>query len=225
MSDGFEVVRNPRARRVRLALDPVTGRARLVVPKRAALAPALAWARGKASWLAEERAKLPVPRPFADGTMLPVADEELVIRWTDGRSRLVSAGEGTLLLAGPPETVSRRVEAWLKRHALDLLTRETAEFAALAGVGITRVSVGDPAGRWGSCASSGAIRYSWRLLLAPGWVRRATVAHEVAHRVHMNHGPRFHALVTELLGSDPQPARIWLRAHGAALHWFGRASS
>ena len=225
MNDGFDVVRHARARRLRLALDPTTGRARLVVPKRAALAPALAWARGKSDWLAEQRAKLPQPQPFVDGAVVTVADQLLTIRWTPGRSRIVSVSEGTLALSGPAETVHRRVESWLKRAAHDLLARETAEFAALAGVSVTRVSVGDPAGRWGSCASSGAIRYSWRLILAPAWVRRATVAHEVAHRVHMNHGSAFHALVAELLGSDPAPARAWLRAHGAALHWVGRSSS
>ena len=77
--------------------------------------------------------------------------------------------------------------------------------------------------RWGSCASTGTIRYSWRLILAPAFVRRATVAHEVAHLVHMNHAPAFHALVAEILGSDPRPARAWLRREGAALHRFGAA--
>ena len=224
MSEPFEVIRHARARRLKLTLDPVSGRARLVLPRRAALAPALAWAHGKAAWLAGERAKLPQPRPFADGTTLPVDDEALTIRWTPGTSRIVRRGEGALLLSGPPETVGRRVEAWLKHTALDVLDRETQEFAQLAGVSVARVGVGDPTGRWGSCASSGAIRYSWRLILAPGWVRRATVAHEVAHRVHMHHGPTFHALVAELLGTDPAPARAWLRSHGAALHWFGRSS-
>ena len=110
------------------------------------------------------------------------------------------------------------------RLALDLLARETAEFAAKAGVSVGKVAVGDAKGRWGSCASTGVIRYSWRLILAPGFVRRATVAHEVAHRVHMNHGAAFHALVARLLDDDPAPARAWLRTHGAALHWFGRSS-
>ncbi|MDP8994550.1 MAG: M48 family metallopeptidase, partial [Pseudomonadota bacterium] len=85
-----------------------------------------------------------------------------------------------------------------------------------------RVAVGDPISRWGSCSSSAAIRYSWRLILAPDWVRRATVAHEAAHLVHMNHGPAFHALVGELLGEDPRPAWLWLRREGAALHRIGR---
>jgi len=39
-----EVVRHPTAKRIRLSVDPATGTARLVVPKRAALKSALAWA-------------------------------------------------------------------------------------------------------------------------------------------------------------------------------------
>jgi predicted metal-dependent hydrolase len=185
----------------------------------------LEWAEGKAEWLAQQRARLPDARPFTAGTVLPVADETLTITWSEGNRRTVLRVDDTLSVQGPASTVARRVELWLRRAALALLSRETAEFAALAGVTVSQVAIGDPRGRWGSCASTGVIRYSWRLLLAPGWVRRATVAHEVAHRVHMNHGPAFHALVAELLGTDPAPARAWLRRHGAALHWFGRSSS
>ena len=220
----FEVVRHPSARRVKLAIDPATGRARLVVPRRAALGKAVAWAQGKAAWLEAERARLPLPRPFVDGATVPLSDEVLTIRWQAGPSRIVRRAGDHLAASGPAETLARRVEAWLKREALAVLDRETAEFARLAGVTIGKVAVGDPRGRWGSCAYDGAIRYSWRLILAPAWVRRATVAHEVAHRVHMNHGPAFHALVDTLLGTDATPARLWLRSHGAALHWVGRSS-
>src|SRR3546814_5691061 len=104
--------------------------------------------------------------------------------------------------------------------------RRSAElgYAGRAGFIVSQVTVGDPRGRWGSCAASGAIRYSWRLILAPDHVRRATVAHEVAHRLHMDHGPAFHAAAARILGDDPAPARAWLRTHGAALHWIGRES-
>ena len=222
VSSDLEVVRHPRARSLKLSLDPVTGRARLVLPRRAALKPALAWAEGKAGWLAAQRARLPVARPFVDGATVPVADEVLTIRWRSGARRAVRREGDLLAIEGPIETVGRRVEAWLRRAALDLLSRDTAEIAARAGVMVSKVAVGDARGRWGSCASSGVIRYSWRLLLAPDFVRRVTVAHEVAHRVHMNHGPAFHALAAELLGDDPEPARDWLRQHGAGLHWYGR---
>ena len=225
MNSEFEIVRHPRARSLKLSLDPVTGRARLVLPKRAPLQPALTWAHGKAGWLAEQRARLPEARPFVPGAVLPVADEPLTVAWSPGKRRTVLRVGDTLSVEGPEESVPRRVEVWLRRTALDLLSRETGKLAKLAGVTVAQVAVGDARGRWGSCASTGVIRYSWRLILAPGFVRRATIAHEVAHRVHMNHGPAFHALAAKLLGEDPAPARAWLRQHGAGLHWYGRSSS
>lgn len=223
MSDAFDVVRHARARRAKLVFDPVAGRARLVLPRRAALAPALAWARAKSDWIADQAARVPPPRPFAPDAVIPFGDTPLTIRWRPGPSRRIARYGDDLVAEGEPATLARRVEAWLRRESLAVLTRETAEFAGKAGVTIDRVAIGDARGRWGSCSGAGAIRYSWRLILAPGFVRRATAAHEVAHRVHMNHGPAFHALTAHLLGSDPAPARAWLRAHGAGLHWIGRS--
>lgn len=220
----IDVVRNARARTMRLSLDRTTGRARLVLPKRAALNKALAWAEGKRDWLASQRALLPAAIPLVPGATMTVDDVPLTVVWRQGRRRALLREGDRLLLEGPSETVPRRVEAWLKRTALDLLEQDTRHYAALAGVTVHRVAIGDARGRWGSCASSGVIRYSWRLVLAPAWVRRATAAHEVAHRTHMNHGPAFHALVADLYGADPTPSRAWLRAHGAALHWVGRSS-
>ncbi|MGW8189229.1 M48 family metallopeptidase [Sphingomonas hankookensis] len=260
MIDGVEVVRHPRARVARLSVDPATGRVRLTVPKRMALAKAVAWAGEKADWIAAQRAKLPQGRPFVDGAVVPVADRAVRLLWREGASRTVAltsaadrtpakAGvqsqavrpsaidaldprlrgdteaDGELTCGGPSDQFPTRIERWLKREALRLLTEDTAHYAAKAGVTVAKVAIGDPKARWGSCSGDGTIRYSWRLLLVPGFVRRATVAHEVAHRVHMHHGPAFHALVAELFEGDPDDARRWLRAEGAALHWYGRASS
>jgi predicted metal-dependent hydrolase len=147
-----------------------------------------------------------------------------VIDWRADAPRRVLREGNRLVCGGPADGLARRVAAWLRGEALRVLSEETAFYAQRAGVSVARVSVGDPRGRWGSCSASGAIRYSWRLIFAPRFVLRATVAHEVAHRVHMHHGPAFHSLVAELYGEDPASARAWLRANGAALHWIGRAS-
>jgi len=218
----IEVVRHPRARGWKLKLDPATGRATLTISPRARAADALAWARGQQGWLAAQRAQLPEARPFMPGATIPVAGDTLVLRWCADAARTPRREGDALICGGNVEGFGRRVERWLMRESLRVLSAETGEFADLAGVSVARVSIGDPKGRWGSCASTGAIRYSWRLILAPAFVRRATVAHEVAHRVHMNHSPRFHALVRQLLGEDPAPARAWLRRRGAELHWVGR---
>ena len=220
----IEIVRNARARRARLTVDSATGRVRLVLPTRAPLKAALAWAEGKAAWIAAQRERLPDAVPFANGAEIPFEDGFLTISWDATAPRRVERVGDMLRCGGNAEGVSRRVALWLKREALRVLSAETAEFAARAGVLVTQVAVGDPKTRWGSCASSGTIRYSWRLILMPAWVRRSTVAHEVAHRLHMNHGPQFHRVVAALDEADPAASRLWLRRHGAALHWVGRES-
>ncbi|MFN3591934.1 MAG: M48 family metallopeptidase, partial [Thermaurantiacus sp.] len=111
---------------------------------------------------------------------------------------------------------------WLKREAQRLLEAETRTLAARLGREVVRVTVRDPRSRWGSCSSAGAISYSWRLILAPEFVRRAVVAHEVAHLAEPNHGPGFWKLAEALLGDPQDDARAWLRAHGRGLHAWGR---
>ncbi|UZK65244.1 M48 family metallopeptidase [Sphingomonas sp. M1-B02] len=224
MNPEIEVVRHARARRMRLAVDPRDGHVRLTLPPRASLKKGLAWAAELQPWISAQRATLPESRPFAPGASFPLAGREIDIVWDDGRPRTPRLDGDTLFCGGPREGLERRIERWLRGEALRLLSDETAEYAERAGVTIAKVGIGDARGRWGSCAASGVIRYSWRLILAPAFVRRATVAHEVAHRVHMNHSPAFHRLVALLYEDDPAPARAWLRSHGSALHWVGRYS-
>jgi hypothetical protein len=213
---------NPRARVMRLRVDPRTGAVLLTVPRRVSRRRALEWAAGQRPWIEAALADVPGTVAIVPGASLPLYALPHVLDWSPERPRRIEVADGRLLAGGPPEGLEPRVLRWLKRHARDVLERETREFADRAGRPVTRVAVGDPLSRWGSCSSSGAIRYSWRLILAPAFVRRATVAHEVAHLVHMNHGAKFHALVEALLGEDPRPARLWLRREGPGLHRIGR---
>ncbi len=220
--DGVEVVRHPTARRAKLSFDPASGRVRLTLPRRATLAKLAPWVEQHRGWIDAQRARTPEARPFIPGATMPFGDGELTIDWGAARPRTIRRDGDRLICGGPIDGLARRVEAWLKREAKAVLTDETAFYAAKAGVTVDDVTIGDPRARWGSCTASGRIRYSWRLILAPDHVRRSTVAHEVAHRVHLNHSPAFHATVDALFEDDPDAARSWLRSHGASLHWIGR---
>ena len=214
----LRLVDSPRARTLRLRVDQRTGEVLLTVPRRVSRRRALEWAAGHRDWVEAQLARIVPPERLAADGVLPLYDIPRRIEWAPAYSRIPKVEADRILIGGPEETLEPRLTRWLKRHAAEILGAETREFADKAGVTVSRVGVGDPLSRWGSCSSLGAIRYSWRLILAPDWVRRATVAHEVAHRVHMNHGPDFHRLVGQLLGADPAPARQWLRARGASLH-------
>src|SRR4029453_4090009 len=96
-------------------------------------------------------------------------------------SRTPRLEDQQLICGGPAEGFARRIELFLNHKARDTLSRETAEIAERAGVTAGSVSVGDADTRWGSCSSSGRIRYNWRLILAPTEARGYLVAHEGPH--------------------------------------------
>ncbi len=132
-----------------------------------------------------------------------------------------------LLAYGEDDAFGRAVLRALKAEALRLATERTAAYAARLNLPCPPVAVMDARGRWGSCRQPfggrpAAIRYSWRLILAPAFVLDYVAAHECAHLVEGNHGAGFWTLVHELYG-DPTAARGWLKTHGARLHAVGQA--
>ncbi len=209
------------ARAMRLAVDPRDGSVRLTLPRRGSERLAREWAEAHRHWIEQQLAQLPQPRPIVADGIMPFRGADVRIDWSPAHSRIVKLDGDRLLVGGPEEGVAKRVVAWARREALRQLEAETRAVAAAADVTVARVSIGDPRARWGSCSSSGNIRYAWRLILAPPFVLSSTVAHEVAHRLHMDHSPAFRAAEKRLLGADPGPARAWLRANGAGLYWVG----
>ena len=218
-----EIVRVAQARRLTLRADAVRGVVRLAVPTRVRPTDADAFVTAHAGWIAARVAAWPVALPFVPGAAIPFDGSVLTLDWAAGHPRGVRRDGDRLIIGGPAATLPGRVRRWLRAAALAELTPATAALAAGLGRSVT-VAVGDPAGRWGSCAPSGAIRFGWRLILAPPAVRQSVVAHEVAHLRHPNHGRDFWRLATELTDGDLAAARAWLKAHGAGLHWVGRDS-
>ncbi|WP_317152176.1 M48 family metallopeptidase [Sphingopyxis indica] len=214
------LVHHARARRYRLVFDAARAELRLTLPRRGNSAKALAWAAEQQDWLAAQLDKAVLPVTVGAGSEVPLRGIAHPIDWNPARPRAVRAEGGALLLGGPAETVGRRIERWLRAEALAVMEAESRALAARAGLAVGRVGIGDPRSRWGSCTATGDLRYSWRLIMAPDHVRRATVAHEVAHLRHMDHGRAFHALVDELHDGDVAAAREWLRREGRGLHRY-----
>lgn len=210
------------ARRMRLRLDESRGLLKLTCPQRMSRRKALAWAGEQREWVEAQLARLQPAEPLAPGWSIPLEGQDIELVWSPGEGRTPRLVDGELRCGGPETAFPKRVEAFLKRLALDRLSRETAEFAAKAGVSVRSVSVGDASTRWGSCSAERRIRYSWRLILAPPDARRYVVAHEVAHLSHLNHGAEFKALETKLFGGDIAAARALLRRAGPRLKRIGR---
>lgn len=210
------------ARRLRLRFDEAEGVLKLTCPWRTSRRAALAWALDQKEWVEKQLARTLPAEPFVPGAAIPVEGEEVRLVWSEAAPRFPRLAGGELRCGGPEAAFSRRIESFLKRHALDVMSGDVAEYASFAKVNVRAVSIGDAGSRWGSCSSQGKIRLSWRLILAPPHVRKFVVAHEVAHLVHLNHGPEFKALEARLFGSGLAQAKADLRRIGPRLRRIGR---
>jgi predicted metal-dependent hydrolase len=210
--------RHARARGYRLRIDR-GGAARVTMPARGSEKRALDWAHGQAGWIAEQLDRVDKGAcVLRDGASFPLEGQSVTLRWQAGMARTVRQEDDAVHVGGPAELAGERVLRWLKARARTVLTAETRDLAARHDLTVRSIGVGDPVSRWGSCTAAGAIRYSWRLILAPPEVRISTVAHELAHLKHLDHSPDFHAFYRAICPADTAAARAWLRAHGVMLH-------
>ncbi len=152
--------------------------------------------------------------------VVPVLGVDHVIRHAAGFRGATHRGANEIRVGGEPEFVARRVRDFLIKESRDELARRAKTKASVIGKRVAAVTVRDTRSRWGSCASSGRLSFSWRLILTPEPVFDYVVAHEVAHLREMNHSARFWALVATLTPEVEVP-RAWLKANGARLLRFG----
>jgi predicted metal-dependent hydrolase len=160
---------------------------------------------------------MPPPRPLGDGASVPLFGvPHRVRRELDPEAPPVAIADGEIRVRGDPAHLARRVRDHLTALAKRDFSARAHATAARIGKSVDRVGVRDPKSRWGSCSSKGALSFSWRLVLAPEAVIDYVVAHEIAHLVEMNHGPRFWRLVASLV-PDVAKSRAWLRRHRTEL--------
>jgi predicted metal-dependent hydrolase len=218
----IEVRRLRSARRLRLRFDEAAGILKLTCPWRTSRRSALAWALDQHDWIEAQLARAEPGEPFLPDASIPLEGEDARIVWSEAWPRTPLLVDGELRCGGPDAAVPARVEAFLKRRARDVMSRDIAHYSAAAAVIPRSVTIGDAATRWGSCSSQGRIRMSWRLICAPPEVRCYVAAHEVAHLVHLNHGPEFKALEARLFGPGLSQAKATLRRIGPRLRRIGR---
>ncbi len=209
---------------MRLRLDERQQVLKVTHPRGIGHSAALAWAVSQKPWVTKQLDSALPPEPLVPGSVIPIDGVETELVWESSWPRTPQLHHGKLVCGGPESAFPRRIEQFLKRLALERLSAETTEIANRAGVKPSSIRVGDARTRWGSCSSSGAIRYSWRLILASAQARRFVVAHEVAHLKHLNHSSDFKLLERELFDGDVAAAEKLLREAGPRLRRVGLAA-
>lgn len=210
----YSVRRSDRARRVRVTVHP-GGEVEVVLPRRArereaavAIVQLRPWIERRLAEAVEVRARV-----AARGATVPYLGRSLALVAEAGRTRAHRRGDRLLVPAGDAEPA---LERWYRRAArAEVVPRLDAAAAAL-GASYRSLRIANQRTRWGSCSATGAMSLNWRLLLAPEEVLDYVIWHEACHLVHLDHSPRFWALL-ERHRPGYREDKAWLRRHGATL--------
>lgn len=103
-----------------------------------------------------------------------------------------------------------------KKRLRPVLEERISYFAGRMKVDYNRITIRAQKTRWGSCSAKGNLNFNWKLMLAPGEILDYVVVHELAHRIEMNHSPRFWQQVAQIL-PDYKARRNWLKENGGRL--------
>jgi predicted metal-dependent hydrolase len=212
---------SPRARRVGLRIDAAERKVEVILPRGVAVKTGLRFLEAKRDWVAARLEALPQPVPFVEGALVPVLGVvHRIRRELDLAAPPVRIVDGEIRVQGDPAHLARRVRDHLIAAARAEIAPRARRIAAQIGRDVARVNLRDTRSRWGSCSAQGSLSFSWRLIFAPEPVLDYVVAHEVAHLVEMNHGPRFWQLVASLVPDSAGP-RAWLKRHRTRLLSYG----
>ncbi|WP_299196627.1 SprT family zinc-dependent metalloprotease [uncultured Erythrobacter sp.] len=210
--------RHRTAKRLTLRLAPDGSEVRITLPKWANGKDAIAFAHSRADWLAQQLAKVPARSAPGPGGTLQYRGETLAVEWDAAAPRRPKRTGDIVRIGGPQEGLDKRLQRWLEREALALFEDDMADYTAAAALGPVPVGLSRAQRRWGSCSDKDRIRINWRLVQAPDFVRRSVVAHEVAHLIHFDHSPAFHALLGDIYEDDISRADKWLKDKGRSLY-------
>ena len=206
------------ARRLTLRLAPDGSEVRITLPAWAEGREAIAFAHARAGWLAEQHAKLPRRAAPEPGGELRYRGRALKLAWDTRAPRRPVVEGDTLRVGGPQAGLETRLKRWFEAEALRLAEADMHDYCAAAGLEPVPIGLTRAQRRWGSCSDKNRIRINWRLVQAPDFVRRSVVAHEVAHLVHFDHSPAFHALLGNIFEGAIADADRWLKDNGRGLY-------
>ncbi len=180
--------------------------------------------RERAAWILKRMSEA-VPEPatkrFVSGETLPYLGQHvpMVIERADVRWPQVRLDRRTFRIAVPgdiedgerDEQIQHAVIAWYAARAAERYPAGVDRWWPRLGSGArSPVLIRDQRRRWGSCASDGTLRFSWRgMMLEPALIEYIVV-HELAHLTVKNHSPDFWKLVNSAM-PDAQQRRKRLR--------------
>ncbi len=112
--------------------------------------------------------------------------------------------------------ITRKDADELKIKAKEFFPDRVKYYADILGVSYKKITIRLMNSRWGSCTSEGNLCFNCLLMLTPKRVCESVIAHELCHRIYMNHSKDFYALLLRIFPDYYQQDK-WLKTEGKLL--------
>ena len=138
-------------------------------------------------------------------------------RWKNREMKRISFSDGQefeilgrkFIITNPSD--SEKIAKGIMRKILPDIEARVKRFNdAYFQSSLKRIFLRDNTSRWGSYSTKGSIGLNFRLLFAPVHILDYVIVHELAHSKYRSHGPRFWALVENVM-PDYKERRKWLK--------------
>lgn len=135
-----------------------------------------------------------------------------------GPNKVVLEAGAIVITRGPDARtpVSRSLEYWLRKQARASIEQHLVDVGKRVKRTPNRVYIMGQRTKWGNCSALGNLSFNWRLVMAPDYVLRYIVTHEMVHLAIPDHSQRFW-LAVQSLCQNADRARQWLVANGHRL--------
>jgi len=154
-----------------------------------------AWIAGKQA-LVRQAAVQKEQAQLVEGARIPFRGHALIVRF---RPVSEAFDDGFELFLPCDGKAMQQAFKWRMRRAGELLGPRVKLWEEQTGIHVAKLSFGNAASRWGSMTAQGNLRLNAALIHLPEEMADYVIVHELAHRVHPNHSPAFHAWVRSIL--------------------------
>ena len=213
------ISRKNNIRRLSLKVCRITGKISINAPKFLSESEIYKFYYLNRNWIQNQINQCLDPKIVKEGLILPVEGNlyEIVVKKSCSKIKFLENNQ--ICIPKNISNIGKELQTFLLEYCKSVMIPIILKKSNLIQKKIKKISFKDAKSRWGSCSSTGSIMLNWRLIMVPPSVYKYVIIHELAHLVHMNHGPLFWKLVQEL-SPNYSNDKEWLKKNGGEIRRY-----
>lgn len=152
------------------------------------------------------------PKQYVAGERFLFLGQHYMLQVVDDLPKAVILNESLKISTMVLNNARQHMHLWYLAQAENYISQRAQQLAQENNINYSSLKINDAKTRWGSCGATGALNFSWRLIMAPARVIDYVIIHELMHRKELNHSPRFWREVASRI-PDYKQDEHWLKTN------------